>query len=135
MAPRKKAEVKVAEHPFADRVDREPSASTKLFVEWLKENTGFEVDVTSVVLARSLVGEFQRSELNQERIRSAREAKASAKANGGTKKAKAAKAAPAKKATGRKRAAAKVDPEEPTPPPAKTATAARRRRRPAAPPE
>jgi hypothetical protein len=129
MPPRKKAAAaQQAEPKFADRVDKEPSASTQLFFDWLVENTGYEeLDMTTLKLARVLVGEFQKSEVNQQRLADAKAAREAADENGGTPPVKKAAA---KKTTARKRAAATVDAEEPPAPTPAKATA-RRRRRPA----
>lgn len=119
----KKATAKKAAPPFADHIDKESTESTKLFIEWLEENTGYEVDETSVRLTRSLVGEFQKSDVNQDRLQRNREAAAAAKSE--------KKAAPKKRASSKKAApkAEENGDEEETP---KPAPKARRRRRPVA---
>lgn len=151
MARGTKAKSNSNELPFADHVEKAASESTELFIQWLKDNTGYEVDETSIRLARALVGHFQKSDENQERLEASRAAKEAAKEERAAKKtqrenAKAEKAAAkkpaAKKSAPARRGRAKASDNgesAPAKPAKKTAAkktaaspTARRRRRPAA---
>lgn len=92
---------KAATPEFADHVTKAQEGltqSTELFVDWLVENTGYDVDPVTVQLTRSLVHRFQKSEANQKRLSSSKEKAASAPAKKApAKKSAAKKSAPAKK--------------------------------------
>lgn len=72
---------------FANYATKEATPTMQAYAEWLTRETGYAVDVQSVVLASWLRGEFQKSEENQARIADAK-----------TRKADEAKARAARKA-------------------------------------
>lgn len=73
---------------FAERAATEPTELHKRFADWLKANTGVDVDLKTVQLVTTLRMDFQRSEDNQSAL-VARKAKAQEEA---AKKAAARKA-------------------------------------------
>ncbi|MGN7187258.1 hypothetical protein [Microbacterium enclense] len=61
---------------FARYAEKEATPTMQAYAEWLTRETGYAVDVKSVLLASWLRGEFQKSEDNQARITSAKTRKA-----------------------------------------------------------
>lgn len=53
-------------HPKQQYLDKEPTPVHQRFVEWVKAETGYDVDLKTVQLAFVLRIPFQKSELNQE---------------------------------------------------------------------
>ena len=53
---------------LAHYATKEATPTMQAYAEWLTRETGYAVDVQSVVLASWLRGEFQKSEENQRRI-------------------------------------------------------------------
>lgn len=135
------------EPPRANYAEKEIPTVIQNFVDYLKEQTGYEVDPRSVYLGSALRGEFQKSPENQKRIadraaeieqeRIDREARAEERAAAKAEReaAKAAKAAEPKAEKAAPKSAAKTAPAKKAP--AKTAAAkatpATTRRRPARP--
>lgn len=70
---------KTTAQSLRDRAANEPTELHKNFAEWLKANTGVEVDLKTVQLACSMRMDFQRSEDNQKDL-AARKAAAAEKA-------------------------------------------------------
>lgn len=70
---------KTSAQSLQDRAAHEPTDLHKNFAEWLKVNTGVDVDLKTVQLACSMRMDFQRSEDNQADL-AARKAAAAAKA-------------------------------------------------------
>lgn len=86
---------------LAHYADREATPTMQAYAEWLTRETGYAVDVQSVVLASWLRGEFQKSEENQRRIADAKTRKseeAEARAAKRAEREAAAKERAAKKA-------------------------------------
>lgn len=86
---------------FAHYAEKEATPTMQAYAEWLTRETGYAVDVQTVVLASWLRGEFQKSEENQTRIADAASAREQAKADRAQRKAEreqAAKERAAKKA-------------------------------------
>ncbi len=74
MATRTKAK----DAPRADLLEKDPSELHTTFVDYIKEETGFDADPKTVQLAVLLRMEFQRSDMNQSRLASGKEARESA---------------------------------------------------------
>ncbi len=86
---------------FAHYAEKEATPTMQAYADWLTRETGYAVDVQSVVLASWLRGEFQKSEENQTRIADAASAREQAKTDRAERKAEreaAAKERAAKKA-------------------------------------
>jgi hypothetical protein len=49
-------------------VDGEPTEMQEFYAEWLREHTGYDVDLRSTILASLLRGKFQKSPENQKRL-------------------------------------------------------------------
>ena len=65
---------------FAHYAEKEATPTMQAYADWLTRETGYAVDVQSVVLASWLRGEFQKSEDNQRRMADAATAREQAKA-------------------------------------------------------
>ena len=57
---------------FAHYAEKEATPTMQAYAEWLTRETGYAVDVQTVVLASWLRGEFQKSDENQTRIAEAK---------------------------------------------------------------
>lgn len=63
---------------FAERAATEPTELQKRFADWIKEQTGVDVDLKSVQLACALRMDFQKSEENQDALKARKDAAAKA---------------------------------------------------------
>lgn len=72
---------------FANYAEKEATPTMQAYADWLTRETGYAVDVQSVVLASWLRGEFQKSEENQRRIAEATNAREQAKQERAERKA------------------------------------------------
>ncbi len=72
---------------FANYATKEATPTMQAYAEWLTRETGYAVDVQSVVIASWLRGEFQKSEENQRRIADAASAREQAKQERAERKA------------------------------------------------
>lgn len=95
----------MAKAPRADLIEKEPTPLQKRFIRYIKRETGYDVDVTTVVLFQSLRTPFQKSDENQADLEARRAAAAAKEAE--AEQPKPAKKAPAKKAPAKKAAPAK----------------------------
>lgn len=72
---------------LAHYATKEATPTMQAYAEWLTRETGYAVDVQSVVIASWLRGEFQKSEENQRRIADAASAREQAKQERAERKA------------------------------------------------
>lgn len=72
---------------FAHYATKEATPTMQAYADWLTRETGYAVDVQSVLLASWLRGEFQKSEDNQARIAEAASAREQAKQERAERKA------------------------------------------------
>lgn len=109
---------KAGEPPLARYADKDITPTMEVYVGWLKEQTGYDVDPMSVQLSGVLRGTFQKSDINQSRLSEAKlAAKAEAEARAARREERAARRAE-REATATEKATAK--------PAAKAAPAARK---------
>ena len=89
---------------FAHYAEKEATPTMQAYADWLTRETGYAVDVQSVVLASWLRGEFQKSEDNQRRMADAATAREQAKAERALRQAE-------REATAKERAAKQAERE------------------------
>ncbi len=80
-SPTSRKPVERAEDYYSTVADKEPTDLHKHFAEWITEQTGVEVDLTTVALVCRLRMDHQASPENQERLAREREAAKQAKGN------------------------------------------------------
>lgn len=80
-SPTGRKPVERAEDYYSTVADKEPTDLHKHFAEWITEQTGVEVDLTTVALVCRLRMDHQASPENQERLAKEREAAKQAKGN------------------------------------------------------
>lgn len=111
MAPR----TKPSAPPLAHYLEKQPSPVHERNVQWIKDNIGYDADLTTAQLVISTYQQFQRSDFNKAGNAEDREAREAAReerraAAAARKEASAAKKAAAKKAPAKKAAAKKAPP-------------------------
>lgn len=89
----------------ADLLEKEPTEVQKRFIKFVKAETGYDMDPTTVVLFQARRMAFQKSPENQEHLQKRRSTASERRNN--AKQAKAAKAAAKVQATSKKAAPAK----------------------------